>query len=163
LRHFGHALMASLYHELAVLALASAVVALAWRQPNRVGVWTFVVLWWMHQSARVNVFLGVRNIDEQFLPAHMDWLRGFIAKAPMNFLFPVSVSVSTGVAVLLFAHVADAAAGSGAQAGLMLTGTLMVLAILEHWLLMLPWSTARLWNWGLSARTAQPVYATAGE
>ena len=61
-RHFGHAVQASLYHEIAVLALAGVVVGLTWDSPNQFGLWTFIVLWWMHQSARLNVFLGVRSI-----------------------------------------------------------------------------------------------------
>ena len=70
-RHFGHAIQASLYHEIAVLALAAVVIALTWGSPNQFGTWTFVVLWWMHQSARLNVFLGVSNLNAEFLPEHL--------------------------------------------------------------------------------------------
>ena len=31
---------------------------------NQVGIWTFMVLWWMHMSAKLNVFLGVRNLND---------------------------------------------------------------------------------------------------
>src|ERR1700761_869925 len=55
-RHFGHAVQASLYHELAVLLLGAIVLASTWGQSNQFGLWTFIVLWWMHQSARLNVF-----------------------------------------------------------------------------------------------------------
>ena len=61
----------SLYHELAIIGSAIAIVALTWHQPNQIGMWTFMVLWWMHQSAKLNVFFGVRNLNEEFLPEHL--------------------------------------------------------------------------------------------
>ena len=66
-RHFGHAIGVSLYHELAILALAAVVFALTSRTANQFGLWTFCTLWWMHQSARLNVFLGVSNLNAEFL------------------------------------------------------------------------------------------------
>ena len=41
---------------------------------NQVGLWTFVILWAMRQSAKLNVFLGVRNLSEEFLPEHLRYL-----------------------------------------------------------------------------------------
>ena len=63
--------------------------------------WTFIVLWWMHQSARLNVFLGVSNLNAEFLPEHLAHIRSFFRSAPMNLLFPFSVTLSTICAVLL--------------------------------------------------------------
>ena len=54
------------------------VVAVTWGGANQVGTWTFLLLWWMHQSARLNVFLGVRNLNEEFLPDHLSFLRSFL-------------------------------------------------------------------------------------
>jgi putative photosynthetic complex assembly protein 2 len=71
LKHFGHAVQTSLYHELAIIVAAAAVVWLTWGAPNQIGMWTFMVLWWMHQSAKLNVFFGVRNLNEEFLPEHL--------------------------------------------------------------------------------------------
>ena len=154
--HFGHAIQASLYHELAVLALAGVVVALTWHAANPFGLWTFVVLWWMHQSARINVFLGVSNLNAEFLPEHLAHIRGFFRDAPMNMLFPLSVTLSTIAAVVL---AQDAASAGGFRAvGYTLVTTMMVLAILEHWFLVLPVSAAkawnRLWQWGTGSRGA---------
>ncbi|MBK1696338.1 putative photosynthetic complex assembly protein PuhE [Rhodovibrio salinarum] len=152
-KHFGHAIMTSLWHELAILAGAAIVLAVTWDQPNKVGLWTFVVLWWMHQSAKLNVFLGVRNVTEEFVPEHLTFLRSFLTKrTSMNLLFPVSVTVSTVVCVYLV----DAAVAPGAStfdaAGYSFLATLMTLAILEHWFLMLPLPAQKLWSWGLKSR-----------
>ncbi len=155
-RHFGHAIQACLYHEIAVLLLAAAVIALTWGQPNQFGMWTFVVLWWMHQSARLNVFLGVSNLSPEFLPDHLDHIKSFLTNRPMNLLFPFSVTASTICAVLLFQRAGASTADPFATAGYALLGTMMVLAILEHWFLVMPLSALKLWNrlwhWSLGAR-----------
>jgi putative photosynthetic complex assembly protein 2 len=157
LRHFGHAVLASLYHEIAILLAASLVVAATWRGTNQFGTWTFVALWWMHQSARLNVFLGVSNLNIEFLPAHLDYLRSFFALRPMNPLFPVSVTLSTIAALLLAQHAQSGRGDPFRTTGFTLLATLMVLAILEHWFLVLPVSVVRIWNgmwrWSLGSRS----------
>ena len=156
-RHFGHAIQTSLWHELAIIAAAVAVVALTWHAPNQVGMWTFMVLWWMHQSAKLNVFLGVRNLNEEFLPEHLQFLRSFLTKKPMNLLFPVSITVSTVILVRLV----DAAIVPGVSrfdaAGFCFLSVLMALAVLEHWLLVLPLPAAALWGWSLTSRKTKPA------
>ena len=150
-RHFGHAVQACLWHELAILVVAAMVIGITWGRPNQIGTWTFMVLWWMHQSARLNVFLGVRNLNEEFIPDHLAFLKSFFRKAPMNLLFPVSVSVSTVVAALLFQRAFAADADAATAAGYTFVATLMTLAILEHWFLVLPLPLAALWSWSLQS------------
>ncbi|WP_419729678.1 putative photosynthetic complex assembly protein PuhE [Lichenicola sp.] len=156
-RHFGHAIQTSLWHELAIIGAAIIVVALTWGGRNQIGTWTFMVLWWMHQSAKLNVFLGVRNLNEEFLPEHLQFLKSFLTKKPMNLLFPVSITISTVILVKLV-QAADAPGVTRFDAaGYCFLSTLMALAILEHWLLMLPLPGAALWNWSLRSR--KPVSA----
>jgi putative photosynthetic complex assembly protein 2 len=155
-RHFGHAVQASLYHEIAVLVLAAVVIGLTRGGANHFGTWTFVVLWWMHQSARLNVFLGVSNLNAEFLPEHLAHIRSFFCSAPMNLLFPFSVTLSTVAAVLIGQQAVSSASDPFRCCGYVLVTTMMVLAILEHWFLVLPLSAAKLWNglwqWSLGAR-----------
>ncbi len=151
-RHFGHAIQTSLWHELAIIAAGIAVVALTWHQPNQVGTWSFMVLWWMHQSAKLNVFLGVRNLNEEFLPEHLQFLRSFLTKKSMNLLFPVSITVSMVIMVKLVQAATAAQASRFDAASYSFLSTMMGLAILEHWLLMLPLPAAALWGWSLSSR-----------
>ena len=111
--HFVHAVQTSLYHELAIIAAAGLVVWLTWGAPNQIGMWTFMVLWWMHQSAKLNVFFGVRNLNEEFLPEHLEFLKGFLNKRSMNMLFPFSVTISTVItALLVVAAMAEGASAS---------------------------------------------------
>ncbi|MBW4025494.1 MAG: DUF3623 family protein [Proteobacteria bacterium] len=151
-KHFGHAIQTSLWHELAIIASGVILVALTWGQPNQVGMWTFMVLWWMHQSAKLNVFLGVRNLNEEFLPEHLQFLKSFLTKKPMNLLFPLSITISTVILVWLVQAATHANGSRFAAAGFCFLATLMALAILEHWLLMLPLPAAALWGWSLKSR-----------
>ncbi len=154
LAHFGHAIQTSLWHELAIIASAAAVVACTWDGGNQVGRWTFMIMWWMHQSAKLNVFLGVRNLNEEFLPEHLRFLRSFLRKRPMNLLFPVSVTVSTVFAAELLGRAFAGDATPFDAVGYTFLGGLMVLAILEHWFLVVPLPAAALWSWGLKSRKA---------
>jgi putative photosynthetic complex assembly protein 2 len=155
-RHFVHASETIIHHELAIAGTALLVVALTWGGENQVGTWTFVILWVMRLSAKLNVFLGVPNLTEEFLPEHLHYLRGFLTKKPMNLLFPVSVVLSTVATVLLVqAAIAPEATAFEATAFTFLA-SLMALAILEHWFLVLPLPDAALWSWALRSRAGAP-------
>ena len=54
-------------------------------------VWTFMPLWLMRTSAKLNVFLGGINLGEEFLPPHLRYLLSFMARRPMNVLMPLSL------------------------------------------------------------------------
>ena len=79
-RHFIHATQAIIYNELATVVAAAAIAGATWRAPNRVALWTYLVLWSMRLSAKLNLFLGVPNLGEKFLPAHLQYLKGFFRK-----------------------------------------------------------------------------------
>jgi putative photosynthetic complex assembly protein 2 len=156
--HLGHAIETSLYHELAIIIFGAAAYMLTRDGANLFGLWTFVVLWWMHQSAKVNVLLGVPNLSEEFLPEHLSFIRSFMRKKPMNLLFPVSVTASTLVAAGLIQAGFDPATSDTDSLGYALLATIMILAILEHWFLVLPLPSAFLWDWSLSSRKARPKF-----
>ena len=149
---FTFALLATLYHELAILVSAAIILAVNWGAANQVGTWTFMILWGMRQSAKFNVFLGVRNLNEQFLPKHLRYLGSYLVQKPMNLLFPLSVTVSSVIAGLLVS--AAASAGGSAATGLTFLATMMILANLEHWFLVLPIPVEKLWNWSLKSHEA---------
>jgi putative photosynthetic complex assembly protein 2 len=155
-RHFLHATQTILYHELAIAATAVAVVALTWGEANQVGTWTFMILWGMRLSAKLNVFLGVPNLSEEFLPEQLHYLKSYLTKRPMNLLFPVSVTVSTVIAALLVRSALAADASAFEVAGFVFLAALLALAILEHWFLVLPLPDAALWSWALRSRS-EPV------
>ena len=136
----------------AIVAGALAVAWVSWGQPNQIGLWTYVILWCMRLSAKFNLFLGVRNLGEEFLPDHMKYLGGFLRRKPMNLLFPFSVTLSTVICVWLAQKALATQATPFEVAGYMLLTTLLFLAILEHWMLVLPVPVTALWQWALNAR-----------
>lgn len=155
----GYAIRAVIHHELALAASGLAVVACTAGGANQVGAWTYGVLFAMRISAKLNVFLGVPNLTENFLPGHLAYLKSFFGRAPMNLLFPVSVTVSTGALVML---VQGASALDGAAATpLVLLATLVALGLIEHWFLVLPLPVEALWAWGLASRDRRAAAAAA--
>jgi putative photosynthetic complex assembly protein 2 len=137
-KHFGHAVSANLWHELLVIGFA----LLIWFSGNQTALWCFVMLWLMHLSARLNVFLGVRNVSAEFVPEHMDVLKGFLRRRNMNALFPFSIFALTALTVYL--------AIQPQTFSITMAATLAAIGLLEHILLMLPLPIERLWHWSLS-------------
>ncbi|MCJ2034285.1 putative photosynthetic complex assembly protein PuhE [Methylobacterium sp. J-068] len=168
LQRFRAAAATSLWHEAAIVAGGLAILALTWGEPNRFALWTYLVLWGMNLSARLNLFLGVRNLNAELLPEHLAYLGSYLRTRAMNPLFPVSVTAA-GIATIALVL---AALGEGATAhevaGLSILATLMALATLEHGFLMLPLPSAALWQWSLpkiaDARPMpSPIPAARGE
>jgi putative photosynthetic complex assembly protein 2 len=148
-RRFIEAVRAILWHEIGIIAVGSAIVAITWEAPNQVGTGTFLVLWVMRTSAKLNLFFGVRNLSEEFLPPHLRYLESFFRRRAVNLLFPFSVTGASLVLALMVAHALDTATVPAAVVGTVLVGTMLAMAILEHWMLVLPIDTTALWRWAL--------------
>ncbi len=145
--HVLHAVGAIAYHELALLVSAGALFAATAGAENRVGLWTFVILWVMRISAKLNLFLGVRNLAENWLPGELQHLRPYLRHRRMNPLFPVSVLGATGLFLVLARRAVLTEATPFDVAGGTMLATLAALGLLEHWLLVLPFDPTRLWSW----------------
>jgi putative photosynthetic complex assembly protein 2 len=159
LARFCYAAETSLYHELAILIGAVVLYALTRDGDNLIGLWTYLILWWMHLSGKLNVFFGVPNLAEEFIPEHLAYLRSYMSNRPMNLLFPVSVTASTVITALLVQNALSHPAGSFEAVGAIFLATLMALAVLEHWFLVLPMPAMLLWAWSLTSRPSAPVAA----
>lgn len=148
----GFALQTILHHELATASLALILFVGVGSGANRTGVWAYVVLWVMRQSAKLNLFLGVRNLGEKLLPDHLRYFETYFARRRMNLLFPLSLAASTAAAVFVWWNAFTAATGTAAETGSALVGTLLLLAIVEHLFMILPLPADALWRWGLRSR-----------
>lgn len=147
--HFSQAVGTTLYHELAAVALAAVLAAICWDMPDKLALWTFLLLWLMQLSAKLNVFLGVPNLAEEFLPQHLYFLRHYMARKAMNPVFPVSVTLAT-IVTTLFGFAAATASTRYAAASFAMLASLAALAVLEHWLLVAPLRLDGLWRWALA-------------
>ena len=155
--HFGHGVQAILHHELSLLVAGMVLVAIGWDAPNQVGMWTYLVLWGMRQSAKLNLFLGVRNVGVEFLPQHLAYLQSFFRRRGMNALFPLSIAASAILVVTLGRLTLDPGAEPYQTAGYALLTAIALLGLLEHGLLMLPIPSERLWQWGLKSHRRAAV------
>jgi putative photosynthetic complex assembly protein 2 len=151
---FVESVRAILWHELAIMAVAAAIVVVTWGQPNQIGTQTFLVLWVMRTSAKLNLFLGVRNLSEEFLPPHLAYLQSFFRRRPMNALLPFSVLGASGVLTLMVLSAAEPTTLPAQVVGTALVGTMLAMAIVEHLLLVLPIPSTALWRWALRGQAS---------
>lgn len=136
-----------LWHELAIAATAVLLILAFWDGVNPVGVGTFLILWALRLSAKINIFMGVPNMTVDLLPDNLAFLKTHFRKRAMNWFFPVSVIAAT-VAAGWLAHPAfrpDASPFEVTAAALM--STLIALGMIEHWFMVLPVPDAALWRW----------------
>jgi putative photosynthetic complex assembly protein 2 len=152
LDRFIFATQSIIHHEVALLASSLLILGLTWNGANSFGFYTFALLFVMRLSTKLNIFLGVPNTTVNFLPDHLAYLKTYFAIKPMNLLFPISVSLGTWVALEMIANVSSAQLGSGNATGHALLATLTILAVIEHWFLVIPLPFGDIWSWGLSSR-----------
>lgn len=147
-RHLQQAVQVVIYNDVATALVIGTVYLLTAEAPNRLGFWTLSILWVMRISAKLNLYLGVPNLGEAFLPPHLQYLRSFFRHRRMNWLFPVSVTASTAVVGGLVWTLLRARE-SFQVTSLTLSVSLLSLAVLEHWFMVLPLPSERLWRWAL--------------
>jgi putative photosynthetic complex assembly protein 2 len=140
------AIGAILYHELATIGAGALVWLLTWHAPNTTALWTYLLLWAMRISAKLNLFLGVPNTGETMLPPHLKYLGSYFRSDRINPLFPVSVLLATllFLALVIAAHRAPLWGGEATR--LTLLATLAGLAVLEHWMLIVPMPADAPWS-----------------
>ena len=156
-RRFRQAVDAILWHELGIIAGGLLIIAITWREPNQVGTWTFLVLWVMRTSAKLNLFFGVRNLSEEFLPDHLIYMGSYFRKRPMNWFLPLAVLLSSIALGFMLTSALDPGATPAQTVGLLLVSTLLAMAILEHLLLVLPLPSTALWRWALRNRKPRAI------
>ncbi len=149
-QRFHQAVAAIVWHELGILASGLLILAITWGEPNQVGTGTFLVLWVMRTSAKLNLFLGVRNLSEEFLPPHLVYMGSYFRRRPMNALWPFSII--GGLAALAWLLNDGMAASGGLQVGGLLVATMLAMAVVEHGLLVLPLPSTALWRWAMRHR-----------
>jgi putative photosynthetic complex assembly protein 2 len=157
-QRFCRALGTILWHELLLLATMLAMAAATLDAANPLGLATFVILFFARISAKLNLFFGVPRIHTEFLPRPLAHLASHFRHAPMNAVFPVSVTALSFAA----AHWFDGAAAAqtdAARIGHILLATLTLLALLEHWFMVLPLPDQKLWRWMLPT-PPQPLLKT---
>jgi len=144
------------YSEVALIATMILALWIGQGAENMFGVWTFAVLFFARISAKLNVYLGVPNINVDFLPKPMGHLASHFRIAPMNALFPVSVTILTFATGCWLERLGAQAVGTPEALGFALLSALTALALLEHWMMVIPLADAKLWQWLLPQKPSAP-------
>jgi putative photosynthetic complex assembly protein 2 len=154
-RRAAFAVEAILYHEVALILSGAAIVAVTWNGDNQFGTWTFLILWAMRVSAKLNLFLGVPVLNHEFLPDRLEYLTSFFTRKPVGIFFPLTVTATTAVTTVLAMKALANDAGAFQSTGYTLLASLTALGVLEHWFMVLPLPIAALWSWGMRSRADQ--------
>jgi putative photosynthetic complex assembly protein 2 len=143
---------AVLWHELALLGNFGLLWWLQQGEPSHTAICTFALLWCMRASAKLNLFLGVPEVGEQYLPRHLVYLASYFRRGPVGAFFFLTV----GGAVLIWLWmVAQIPGGADAvTTGWVLLAALLGLAIVEHVFMAWPVPMQKLWGWAMSQRAA---------
>ena len=135
------------YHELTLLSLGIVIFLMNLDAANQTGFWTYVILWGMRQSTKINIFLGVLNFNEAFLPQHLKYLITYFRRRAMNLLMPFSILLSVIFLVPIWLRAASQSSAYEMTSSALL-GTLIALGLLEHLFLIMPFPSELLWKWG---------------
>jgi putative photosynthetic complex assembly protein 2 len=137
------------HHELALVLNFLLLIALQMGNPNHTALCTFALLWLMRLSSKFNLFFGVPQVGEQYLPTQLAYLGSYFRKKPVGVFFYCTLGVSI---VSWLGLIWQAFAGQvSITSQWVLLASLLGLAILEHVLMMIPYSLERVWNWALKS------------
>ena len=147
MRRAAYAIGAILYHELALIGSGVAVAIVTFDGVNQIGFFTFLILWVMRLSAKLNLFLGVPVLNDEVMPAHLTFLRSYFTRGAVNGLFPFVMVLSVLATVMLLESAFADEASPATQAGSLLLAALLALAIIEHGFMMVRLPVNALWRW----------------
>lgn len=153
---FASAAATLVHHEIALVVTALLLISLTWNAPNQIAAMTFVLLYLMRLSTKLNIFHGVPNAATDILPPHLGYLKSYYG--PNRFSLPLLLS-AIGAAALagwLGATAFASPPGSAAMVGASLLFALSALGALEHLFLILPFRDGMLWGWALPANRPVP-------
>ena len=145
-RRFRYGLGAVAYHEGLLLIGIIGLGVYSVGGENQIAFWTFGVLFFARISAKLNLFFGVPHINTEFIPKPLSHLPSYFRIRKMNWLFPISVTSLTFAVGCWLERLYQT--GDVAFAFL---ASITALALLEHWLMVLPLPDAKLWRWMLPA------------
>ncbi len=157
-RRFRLAAATLIHHEVAMFLTVVVLAAATWGEPNQTATLTFLLLFVMRLSAKLNVFAGVPHLSTEMMPDHMRYLATYFRVRPPRTVFVVSV---TGVVLLAGFLAAQALASDGGAATCYaLAFALVLLALVEHGFLVVPWQDTRLFTWIAPAAGPRPSVTT---
>ena len=152
-RRFAYASAAVIHHEIALALTALLLLAITWNSPNQIGAMTFVLLFALRLSAKLNMFAGVPNMSTDILPPHLGYLKSYFGPNRFTWLLAATLATSVALAGWLGSLALAAQPGSAETVGASLLFALAALGVIEHLFFALPFRDGALWGWALPRRT----------
>lgn len=149
--HFGRAFATVAHHEILLLAGLLLLVVASNGSDNRMALATYLILFLARISAKLNLFFGVPRINTEFVPARLAHLKTYFRRGPVTLAFPIAITVLTALLAVCCERLMTAQTAV-TQTGFALLTALAALALLEHWLMVIPLPDAKLWRWMLPAQ-----------
>lgn len=126
-----------LWYQLAMLAVMALACRLTWRRANRIGWWTLVLFWCVHQLASISIFLGVENPGRGFFPEPLTYLESYFGPTRNSwFLLTALTLVLAATLTLTIRALRDPSPVR--RQGLMLLSVIGILSVLELAVLGMP-------------------------
>lgn len=147
---FMRAFAALAYHELLLVAGLFGLALASDGADNRMALATYMVLFLARICAKLNLFYGVPRINTEFVPAKLDHLKSYFTRGPITIAFPIAITVLTSLLAVCAERLWSAPTDAHIVGYALLTA-LTALALLEHWLMVVPLPDAKLWRWMLPA------------
>lgn len=132
-------------HELALFASLLVIVWLLHDAPNQAALWSFLLLWVMRLSTKLNIFLGAPNAVSDLLPEQLRYLRSYFRTDRTTAFFPLSLLIAVSIFGICVLH----ASWSTTNAGLVswsILAAFALLGLLEHLFLVLPIRDTDIWQ-----------------
>lgn len=142
------------WHETLLIATLLCLGLATLNADNPFAFGTFALLFVARISAKLNLFLGVPRINTQFLPKPLAHLASHFRIGRITAFFPISVSALTVFSALLMERAINVE-HPGMSVGYALLTCLCLLALLEHWFMVLPLPDEKLWRWMMPAAKPQ--------
>ena len=148
---FKLALGTSIWHELLVTGLGLLLILLFYKASNTVGLYTYMVLWLMRWSAKLNLFLGVPNFNTSWIPARLAYISSYIRTGTITPFFFISILSASFVVFQLLSK--STQVGIEQPLIYIIPAILLILAIVEHVFMLLPFQEVKMWNRVFNSKT----------
>ncbi|MBZ8119156.1 DUF3623 domain-containing protein [Roseovarius sp. LXJ103] len=146
------------HHEALLLVGLLVMVLVCHGAANPMALWAYLVLFGARILAKLNLFFGVPRINTEFVPRPLEHIKSYFRRGPITLAFPVAItalSLLTGGLV----HQLWTADTGYAQITYALLSALAALALLEHWLMVVPLPDAKLWRWMLPTPRGPQIHS----
>jgi putative photosynthetic complex assembly protein 2 len=148
-KRFWLAWRAIAYSEILLILIFLILFLLSLGEKNLFGFLTFLILYFARLSAKLNLFFGVPKINIEFLPARVLHLASHFKISGISWFFPLSVMSLMALVIYWFSYfqISISIDSVSETIGYSLLLTLTVLALLEHFFMILTFRDAVLWRW----------------